>query len=57
MDRDERKIKLMAKPIDATPILKGQDLVDFVNSLSKRDSKESAAKRKSALSLLKRVKK
>jgi hypothetical protein len=56
MDREERKIKLMAKPIEATPILKGSDLANFVTSLTKPDSKESEIKRKNALSLLKNVK-
>jgi hypothetical protein len=57
MDREERKIKLMAKPIEATPILRGYDLTNFVASLTKTDSKASKTKRKNALALLKNVKK
>ncbi|MDF2922158.1 MAG: hypothetical protein K0R57_1072 [Paenibacillaceae bacterium] len=57
MGRDEKEIKLMAKPIKATPVLKGQDLIDLVQSLSKKDSADSQAKRKSALASLRKVRK
>jgi hypothetical protein len=57
MERKEGKIELMAKPIEATPVLKGQDLVDFVKSLSNKETPQSVARRKSALTLLKQVKK
>ncbi|WP_410514291.1 hypothetical protein PaeBR_07780 [Paenibacillus sp. BR2-3] len=57
MSKNEGKIKLMAKPIEATPILKGMDLTEFVNSLSRKDSQASKQRRQSALSLLNKVKK
>lgn len=47
--------KLMAKPIEATPILKGQDLFNFAKSLSKKDTLRSQEKRKSALSMLRKA--
>ncbi|MED1599771.1 hypothetical protein [Alkalihalophilus marmarensis] len=45
----------MAKPIEATPILKGQDLFNFAKSLSKKDTLRSQEKRKSALSMLRKA--
>jgi hypothetical protein len=47
----------MAKPIEATPVLKGLDLISFVASLGRKDSTESKQRRKSASSLLSKVKK
>jgi hypothetical protein len=56
MDKEHiRRVKLMAKPIEATPVLRGDDLVTFAKSLSKTASPASVAKRASARSLLKRV--
>lgn len=55
MDREEEKF--MAKPIEATPILKGRDLVEFSRALQKKDSPASKKRRQSALSLLKKVSK
>ena len=49
--------KLMAKPIEATPILKGQDLMNFAKALKKKDSESSRKRRNSALSLLRKVSK
>jgi hypothetical protein len=46
----------MKTQIAATPTLKGPDLVNFVTSLAKMDSKESKTRRGNALSLLKSVK-
>jgi hypothetical protein len=57
MGDDKKEDKLMAKPIESTPVLRGRDLVNFVHSLGKKDSAESMSKRQSALSLLKRVRK
>lgn len=34
----------MAKPITATPILKGQDLVDLVNDLRRPDKNQETRK-------------
>ena len=45
----------MAKPIEATPVLKGQDLVNFTKALAKKDSKVSLEKRKSALAMLRKA--
>ncbi|MED1471785.1 hypothetical protein [Bacillus salipaludis] len=45
----------MAKPIEATPVLRGQDLVNFAMSLKKKDSVESKQKRLSALDMLRRA--
>lgn len=45
----------MAKPIEATPVLRGKDLVNFAQSLAKTESQASVEKRASARSLLKRV--
>jgi len=53
--RDKEEKKFMAKPIEATPILKGSDLVNFSKALNKQDSQESRARRKSALTLLRSV--
>lgn len=47
--------KLMAKPIEATPVLRGQDLVNFAKSLTKKDSTVSRQKRKSALEMLRKA--
>jgi hypothetical protein len=47
----------LSKPIEATPILKGQDLVEFSKALQKMDSPASKKRRQSALSLLKKVSK
>jgi hypothetical protein len=57
MSDKKKEDKLMAKPIESTPVLKGQDLIDFVHSLAKKDSEQSNAKRQSALTLLKRIRK
>lgn len=58
MREDEKwEGKLMAKPIEATPILKGEDLVNFVKSLGKKDTPVSKRRRSSALSLLQKVSK
>jgi hypothetical protein len=45
----------MAKPIEATPVLKGKDLVDFVQTLTKKPSIESIHHRKSAQALLRKA--
>lgn len=42
----------MSKPIESTPILKGQDLIDFANSITKEPTKESIAHLRSAQALL-----
>ncbi|WP_168120529.1 hypothetical protein [Paenibacillus sp. HB172176] len=55
--KNGKKGKLMAKPIEATPVLRGEDLINFVESLKKTDTKASREKRKSALTLLKKVRK
>lgn len=47
--------KLMAKPIEATPVLSGIDLVNFAKSLTKKDSNASKQKRKSALEMLRKA--
>ncbi|GAB6422730.1 hypothetical protein bcgnr5372_26260 [Bacillus luti] len=49
--------KLIAKPIGETPVLKGQDLANLVNSLAKKDNDISKQRRSSALSLLHKVSK
>ncbi|WP_170211234.1 hypothetical protein [Robertmurraya siralis] len=45
----------MAKPIEATPVLKGKDLINFTMSLKKKDSLKSKQKRQSALEMLKKA--
>ncbi|MBN9655975.1 hypothetical protein J0K78_16995 [Halobacillus sp. GSS1] len=45
----------MAKPIEATPVLKGEDLKNFVKTLNKKDTEYSKQRRNSALSLLQRI--
>lgn len=46
----ERKIKIMATPISATPVLKGQDLVRLVKDLNRPDkNKEQRQKALNAL--------
>lgn len=45
----------MAKPIEATPILKGQDLLNFAMSLKKKDTAASIEKRQSALEMLRKA--
>lgn len=45
----------MAKPIDATPILRGEDLIQFVKGLQKKDSPSSQEKRKAALEMLRKA--
>lgn len=47
--------KLMAKPIESTPVLKGKDLINFAQSLKKEDTAKSLSVRKAALSLLEKV--
>lgn len=39
-----KEVRLMAKPITATPILKGQDLVDLVNDLRRPDKNQETRK-------------
>lgn len=51
----EEEGELMAKPIEATPVLKGQDLVNFAMSLKKKDSVVSKQKRISALEMLRKA--
>ncbi|HEU4964743.1 MAG TPA: hypothetical protein VFV52_12935 [Bacilli bacterium] len=51
-----RRKKLMAKPIAATPILRGQDLVDFVEDmLSKRQTPENVAALDKAADMLRKA--
>lgn len=45
-----KEVKLMATPIEATPILKGKDLVDLVKDLRRPDTNK--ARRNKALKLL-----
>lgn len=51
----EKEDKYMAKPIEATPILKGIDLKNFVQALKTSDSAASLEKRKNAFKLLKKA--
>ncbi|WP_418792152.1 hypothetical protein [Phosphitispora sp. TUW77] len=44
------EVKLMAKPIEATPVLKGKDLVDLVKDLQRPDINKH--RRSKALKLL-----
>lgn len=53
--KDNGRSKFMAKPIEATPILRGEDLVKFAESLQKQDSPVSKEKRQSALSMLRKA--
>ena len=46
----KKEVKIMAAPIQSTPILKGKDLVDLVNDLKKPDNGKS--RRQKALKLL-----
>lgn len=55
--KENREGNLMAKPIEATPVLRGQDLVHFANALKKKDSEQSRKRRKSALSLVQSISK
>lgn len=57
MDKKGRKVSLVAKPIEATPVLKGNDLASLVQSLYKKDSQESKLRRQSAFASLKKVRK
>lgn len=45
----------MAKPIEVTPVLRGQDLVNFAMSLNKKDTLASKQKRQSALEMLRKA--
>ncbi|KKM12629.1 hypothetical protein SY88_02590 [Clostridiales bacterium PH28_bin88] len=46
----EEEVKIMAKPIEATPILKGKDLVELVKDLKRPDTNK--ARREKALKVL-----
>lgn len=48
-----KEVKFMASPIEATPILKGKDLVDLANDLKKTDTNKN--RRIKALKLLLKV--
>ncbi len=49
----KKEVKLMASPIEATPILKGKDLVDLVKDLKRPDTNKD--RRTKALKLLHNV--
>ncbi len=49
----EKEEIYMAKPIEATPILKGQDLVDLVNDIKRTD--RNKRRRTEALEALRKI--
>lgn len=53
----KKEDKYMAKPIEATPTLKGIDLKNFVQALKISDSTASLEKRKNAFELLNKARK
>jgi len=46
----KEEVKIMAKPIEATPILKGKDLIELVKDLKRPDTNK--ARREKALKVL-----
>lgn len=51
-----RRVRLVAKPIAPTPILRGQDLVNFVdNMLSKQQTPENEKRLETAADMLRRA--
>lgn len=46
----------MAKPIEATPVLRGEDAVEFLKSIEhKKPTDENKRRRKAAVSLLRKA--
>ena len=51
-----RRNSLMAKPIEATPVLRGEDAVEFLKSIEhKKPTDENKRRRKEAVSLLRKA--